>query len=202
MGFGNGCVVFLGWNWTNAAPIGPQDGGWSSLLSAACVVQPSAPSAPPNLAAEAGMNLVKLTWTALPAATDYTLKRAEASRGPYIIIARLSTTNYLDSAILCEKPYFYVVSASNGWGESADSIEVSATVHQPPQLTVQLSADLDGLSLLWPSWATNYHVYTTTNLAAPVWLPVTDPPQSTNDLLFYYLPITAEPQKFFRLSQP
>jgi hypothetical protein len=95
-----------------------------------------------------------------------------------------------------------VVSASNGWGESPDSIEVTATPHQPPQLTALLLDDLSGLTLAWPSWATNYHVYSTTNLAVPIWLPVTDPPQSTNDLLFYYLPITADPQKFFRLGQP
>jgi uncharacterized repeat protein (TIGR01451 family) len=202
MGFGNGCVIFLGWNWTDAAPIGTQDGGWSSLLSAACVVQPPAPSAPAKLAAEAAINLVKLSWTAMSAATNYTLKRADSSHGPYTVIARLRATNYLDSAVVCEKPYFYVVSASNGWGESPDSIEVTATPHQPPQLTALLLDDLSGLTLAWPSWATNYHVYSTTNLAVPIWLPVTDPPQSTNDLLFYYLPITADPQKFFRLGQP
>jgi hypothetical protein len=38
--YGNGWVVFLGWDWFNAVPNGSEDGGWLSVLNAAVTLRP------------------------------------------------------------------------------------------------------------------------------------------------------------------
>jgi uncharacterized repeat protein (TIGR01451 family) len=199
IGAGNGCVVFLGWNWANAAPVGVLDNGWLAMLCSAAAAQPLPPR-PPVMLADSALNQINLHWTAMSAATNYTLKRAEASQGPYAVIASLAATNYTDRAVINERPYFYVVAAGNAWGASADSIEVTGTPHNPPQMAVLLSSDASSLTLSWPAWAGSYQLYVTTNLAAQVWLPITDVPQTTNNTLYIDVPVTSEPQKFFRLG--
>lgn len=45
--WGDGLIVFLGWNWQDAVPLGCQDGGWLEVLaSAATQSAPLAPAAP------------------------------------------------------------------------------------------------------------------------------------------------------------
>jgi hypothetical protein len=49
--FGSGKVIFLGWNWNDAAPVGRQDGGWLAVLSSAIEeATPPAPRAPEVIA--------------------------------------------------------------------------------------------------------------------------------------------------------
>ena len=91
----------------------------------------SVPAAPQNLAATPGNAQVSLTWGASSGATSYNVKRSTTSGGPYAVIANPTTTSYLDSAVANGTTYFYVVSASNDIGESADSAQVSATPSAP-----------------------------------------------------------------------
>jgi len=45
--FGSGKIIFLGWNWTDAIPVGQQDGGWLKVLGSAIEqTVPPPPSAP------------------------------------------------------------------------------------------------------------------------------------------------------------
>ena len=47
---GLGAVVFLGWDWIEAAPIGDRDGGWLEVLALATrVTQPTPPIPAPRL---------------------------------------------------------------------------------------------------------------------------------------------------------
>jgi len=87
------------------------------------------PSAPASLIATAGNNSVALSWQADPAATSYNVKRATVSGGPYTTLASVSTTNYVDTTATQDTTYYYVVSAVNFLGESANSSEVSARFH-------------------------------------------------------------------------
>ena len=55
------------------------------------------------------------------------------------------------------------------------SLEASATSHAPPLLAVNPGSSAGELTFSWPSWATGFALYSTTNLAPPiVWLPVTN----------------------------
>ena len=90
------------------------------------------PLAPTGLAATPGNNEVDLSWNASAGATSYNVKRSTVSGGPYTTIAPgVTATSFNDSTAANGVTYFYVVSAENAAGESADSSQVSATPQAP-----------------------------------------------------------------------
>jgi endonuclease I/fibronectin type 3 domain-containing protein len=100
------------------------------------VTPPNPPATPDDLAATAGDAQVTLSWSAVPDATTYKVKRSTSTGGPYTTIASsIVSPGYTDSSVLNETTYFYVVSAVNSGGESINSNEATAT----PQLTVPLA---------------------------------------------------------------
>jgi hypothetical protein len=110
---------------------------------------PPPPGEPPQtpfaLIAIAGNGEVNLSWNGdvnLPASpTTYNVKRSLIPGGPYTTIATgILVTHYLDGAVTNGFTYYYVVSAENEFGESANSNEASATptaVGPPPVPTLR-----------------------------------------------------------------
>ena len=87
----------------------------------------SVPVAPAGLNATPGYAQVALSWTAPANTTSFKVKRATVSSGPFTTVATgITTTTFLDLGLLNFTNYFYVVSAVNATGESADSAPVSA----------------------------------------------------------------------------
>jgi beta-glucosidase len=87
----------------------------------------SPPSAPTDLTATPGHSQVALSWIAALGATNYNVKRATVSGGPYAMVATgVTTTNYTDLFLTNGVTCYYVVSAVNDWGESLDSLEAGA----------------------------------------------------------------------------
>ncbi len=95
--------------------------------SATPLVGSSPPSAPLNLMATAGNASVALTWSASATATNYYVKRSTTNGGGYATLTGVPATSYSDSQVINGTTYFYVVSAANTNGESANSAQVSAT---------------------------------------------------------------------------
>jgi hypothetical protein len=132
------------------------------------------PAAPTGLNATPGPNQVSLSWTAAAGSpTSYNVKRSTASGGPYTLIATRSapTVSYTDS-ILGGTTYFYVVSAVNAIGESADSAYVAAAgILAPPAAPGGLSATPGDaqVSLSWSpsSFATSYDVKRASDFGGP-----------------------------------
>ncbi len=92
--------------------------------------EPEAPAAPANLSATAGNGAVTLSWTASSGADSYAVQRSTASGGPYTTIAaNVTTPNYSDTGLTNGTIYYYVVSASNSAGTSANSAQASAEPH-------------------------------------------------------------------------
>jgi hypothetical protein len=91
---------------------------------------PPIPPAPAGLAATAASSQIYLSWPATPGATSYNLKRASLSGGPYATLARnvTATTTFIDFSPAAGTTYYYVVSAVNAGGESADSSQVAVTI--------------------------------------------------------------------------
>ncbi|MGA8224457.1 MAG: glycoside hydrolase family 44 protein [Candidatus Acidiferrales bacterium] len=125
----------------------------------------NAPSAPTGLAATPGNTQVCLQWNASTGASSYYIKRATTNGGPYAQISTPTTTSFTDTGLTNGTIYYYVVSAYNAYGQSANSSQVSATptasVGIPPAPTglVATAGNAD-VSLVWnaSSGATSYHV--------------------------------------------
>jgi hypothetical protein len=123
------------------------------------------PSAPTGLSATAANAQISLTWSASASATSYHVKRAMTSGGPYTQIGSPTATNFIDLGLTDGTKYYYVVSALNYVGESANSSEVNATPvapTTPPSAPTGLQAS-PGSAQVALSWnastgATSYHV--------------------------------------------
>ncbi|MEA3211405.1 MAG: rhamnogalacturonan endolyase [Chthoniobacter sp.] len=90
--------------------------------------------APQNVAATAGTSQVSLSWSAVGKATSYNVKRSTTAGGPYPNVINVAALTRTDSGLVVGTPYYYVISAVNLAGESANSAEVTA-VPIPVQIT-------------------------------------------------------------------
>lgn len=97
---------------------------YSAIINTNVAVTNAVP--PTGLNPVSGNGQVALSWNASSGAISYNVKRATVSGGPYTTVASPIGTNYTDTGLSSE-PYFYVVSAVNGSGESANSSEVCGT---------------------------------------------------------------------------
>src|SRR5271156_666428 len=101
--------------------------GNSNQATATPAAPPTAPAAPLNLTATGGNQQVSLAWTASTGATSYNVKRAAVSGGPYTTVASPAGTTYTDTTVTNGTTYYYVLTAVNANGESANSNQASAT---------------------------------------------------------------------------
>jgi fibronectin type 3 domain-containing protein len=99
----------------------------SAQASATPAAAPQPPAAPTGLTATAGNAQVSLTWTASAGATSYHVKRSTTSGSGYTQIAAPTAASFLDTTVTNGTAYFYVVSALNAAGESANSSQATAT---------------------------------------------------------------------------
>ena len=140
----------------------------SSEASATPKATGTAPKAPTNLVAVAGNKQVTLTWSAAAGATSYTVYWATSTG-----VTKKSGTA-LPSATSPKKhaglnngaTYYYVVTAKNTYGESAESLEASAKPQgttSPPAAPTGLKAVAGDkkITLSWSpsSGATSYTLY-------------------------------------------
>ncbi len=86
------------------------------------------PDVPYGLTATSHIGRVDLVWEPSARAASYNVKRADVSSGPYMTIASQVGVTYSDFSATDVQAYFYVVSAVNSGGESADSAEAVAFV--------------------------------------------------------------------------
>jgi concanavalin A-like lectin/glucanase superfamily protein/fibronectin type III domain protein len=174
--------------------------GGESANSAEVSAMPVAPPATPDgLIATAGNAQVTLSWNASAGATAYNVKRSTTSGGPYTTAASPTGTNYTDAALTNGTTYYYVVSAVNAGGESANSAEVSATPVWPPVVLIagpytngQFTLQFQGVD------GQNYIIQMSTNLTD--WTPVFTN-QPTGGLFIYTDTNANGPARFYRAKQ-
>src|SRR3984885_4029490 len=155
------------------------------------------PATPIGFTAVAGNAQVALNWTASSGATRYYVKRSTTTGGPYTQIATQATTTDTDTGLTNGTKYFYVVSAYNSAGQSANSAEVNATpVLAAPSAPTGLAATAGNakVSLTWAASASasSYHVKRSTTsgaetqISAPTSANYTDTGLS-NGTKYYYM---------------
>jgi fibronectin type 3 domain-containing protein len=95
----------------------------------------SAPPPPTGLSATVGSGTITLSWTSSGGATSYTVKRGSVKGGPYSTAGTVTSTDFTDTGLTNGTTYYYVVSASDSSGTSANSAELAATPIVPPTFT-------------------------------------------------------------------
>ena len=170
----------------------------SAFISAA-----TAPVAPTGLSAMPGDAQVSLTWTASTGAASYSLKRSTADGGPYTPAAVVGTTACTYGGLANGTNYYFVVSAVNSGGESADSAQTSARPVSltPPVLGWEQSGTQ--LQFSWPPDHLGWRLEAQTNSAdtglGTNWFPLTASEASN----LWSVPVPATfPSVFFRLAYP
>jgi len=109
--------------------------GANSAETNATTVGP--PLAPAGLTAGAAVGSVALSWQPVPGATPtYNVKRS-TSTGTEVTITNVPANGYIDTNIVNETTYYYVVSAVTTYGEGGNSTEASATPYNQPVLQLR-----------------------------------------------------------------
>lgn len=151
--------------------LGAAPSGYNYALSASNGVLSlviSAPTPPTGLSATTGDGTVQLDWNPSSGATSYSLKRSSVSGGPYTALSNgLTATSQTDTTVINGTTYYYVVSALNYAGESANSNEVSAIPSQPisqleqtaPALVVPSDSSSGGNTTITVSGSVAGHTY-------------------------------------------
>jgi len=113
------------------------------------------PNPPTGLSATPGNTQIALSWNASAGAANYNVKRSTTPGGPYTTIGpNVTATSYTDTTVANGTTYYYVVSAVNVDGESANSSEVSATPNPPtpPAAPANLTATTQGKKKIALTW--------------------------------------------------
>jgi beta-glucanase (GH16 family) len=91
----------------------------------------SVPDVPTGLSATVGGTQVVLSWSPSNGATNYNVRFATTNGGPYTTIGSTAATSYTNTGLANGTTYYYVVSAMNAFGESSNSVQISATTAVP-----------------------------------------------------------------------
>jgi fibronectin type 3 domain-containing protein len=126
------------------------------------------PFPPANLAATSGNTTVALSWTASAGATSYKIFRSltSGSYGP-TPIATLAGTSFTDTGLVNGTLYYYIVKATNSFGDSGASNQALAKPSPPPPPPPGAPTNLvatglqSRVSLTWTgvAGATQYTIY-------------------------------------------
>jgi glucosylceramidase len=88
---------------------------------------PTAPASPANMTQKVNPTKIDLKWDFSPLADTYTVKRSDKAGGPDTAVASgVALPEYFDTTAVSGTTYYYVVSAVNKLGESANSAEATA----------------------------------------------------------------------------
>jgi len=160
----------------------------------------AAPAAPAGLNIVSGDGQASLNWPASAGAASYLVKRSPTNGGPYApIAANVTGTNYVDSGLINGTRYYFVVSATNAFGEGLPSVQssVQPVSASPPPLNFEASGNQ--VQFTWPPSHTGWRLDTQTNPPGTGlgtnWIPVPNS-QITNRIA---VPVEAG-SAFFRLS--
>jgi autotransporter-associated beta strand protein len=140
----------------------------------ASATAPAAPAAPTSLSITPGNEQALLTWKASTGASLYNVQRSITPGGPYTpVVSSVSGTSCTDTGLTNSDSYYYVVSAVNASGTSANSTQASVlpmpadVTAAPTGLTVVESGGEPYVAWNGVSAATNYVIQRATAPGGP-----------------------------------
>jgi hypothetical protein len=99
------------------------------------------PAVPTGLTGTAGNAQIMLSWSASTGAASYHVKRSTTTGGPYTQVGAPTSATYTDTGLTNGTTYFYVVSAVNSAGESANSTQAGAVPSATAASNVTITAN-------------------------------------------------------------
>lgn len=120
-------------------------------------------AAPTGLNATAGNAQVALSWNVSSGATSYRVKRATVNGGPYTTITNVASASFINTGLLNGTTYYYVVTALNTGGESANSVQASATPVSNTPVPMGFVATNGVLKINWPADHVGWRLQSQTN---------------------------------------
>jgi len=115
---------------------------------------------PSGLLAAANSNAVYLSWSPRVGTIQYNVWRSTVSGGPYALVGATTNNLFQDSAIASAMTYYYVVTATNLFGQSTNSNEAAVITLPafPSGMTASVSGRMIQLSWNAVSGATSYNL--------------------------------------------
>jgi hypothetical protein len=160
----------------------------------------SAPSAPSNFSVTAGDRKALLYWWPTVGASGYKVQWSANVGGPFTqLIGNLATNSYTATNVIVGQTNYFRIASYSACGTGNYTPPIGVLIALP---SLEFNVDSGSLSLQWPDWATNWQLYSTTNLSPPVtWSPVTNTVSSSNGDFHVVLPFSGS-EEFFRLVGP
>jgi hypothetical protein len=135
------------------------------------------PAAPPTFSIQRRTNQFNLTWGASAGATGYRVKRGAVQAGPFTNLLATNAFACTDSSASPASTWFYLITATNLYGESGNSVILSTADIQSIPAFVWFKADSitgvtnGGSVSSWPnSTGTGYNAAQTTVAKQPAWV--------------------------------
>ncbi|MBK5276520.1 MAG: fibronectin type III domain-containing protein [Desulfuromonadales bacterium] len=142
-----------------------------SAQVSATTASAAVPPAPTGVTAVGGAAQATISWTAVTGATSYNIYWSTTTGVTPLtgtLIAN-ATSPFIQTGLIASTTYFYVVTAVNAAGESASSIQASATTNAtpvPPAAPTGVTAvgGTNQVTISWPAvaGATSYNLYWST----------------------------------------
>jgi len=159
------------------------------------------PATPVGLTGVWGNRSASLNWLGVSGAAGYNVYFSTNAGGPFSpLVAGIKTNSYVHTQAVTGVTNYYEVAAT--YACTVSPLSAPVAVFLPKPVVSIASPDASGISVSWPSWASDWNLYYATNLVPPVsWLLVTNPVVSTNNQLNVTVPIGIG-ISFFRLISP
>ena len=121
------------------------------------------PPAPAGLYAVAGNAQVALNWNVASTATGYKIKRSLTSGSGYVNIATNASLTFTNTGLANGTLYYFVVSATNSFGESTNSEQVNARPTSSASVAMNAANAAGQLQICWPADHTGWQLQSQTN---------------------------------------
>jgi alpha-tubulin suppressor-like RCC1 family protein len=165
----NANSVFAGWSGSSDCTDGSVTVNANISCTATFNIATAPPAAPTGVSAAAGDKRITVSWPVVSGAASYNIYMSTVTgvtKGSFTSSTSTTTISHVQTGLTNGTAYFFVVTAVNNIGESAESNQVSASPKPPPAVPTGVST-VAGDKEVRVNWSpvsdtTSYNVYMAT----------------------------------------